>query len=547
MIPNITRGTRVVGLMTYLVGEGRANEHTEQHLVAGDHAIMTRHGYAVLDAAAAREIGVALDTPRLAYGVEVTRQVRIEDPQTGELHTERVAADVWHCSLSLRADEGQLSDEQWGTIAQQFVDRMGFTEESGKAPCRWVAVRHGLSKNGNDHVHIAVSLVREDGTKATTHNDFKRAQEVCRELEREHGLMPLESRELGMGERGVKPGEHARADRQGCVEVDAHRLERTVRAAAIASVDEGEFVRRLRRGGVLIRPRFAAGRDDVVAGYSVALRPAGEDRPVWFGGGRLARDLTLPRLREGWPDSPQAVQAAVDEWRATSKNPWQYRPVAPGREEHTPDPQLWEQYSKELRELRAQLRDVPATDRATWAHVARETAGAFAAWSQRVEVKPGPLAETARELSRSAHIRAHQSKPKPVRMGSASGAAMILLQAATAGRGTAAEAILFRQLGRLSVALLDAHKAAGDARRAEQMSESLRGKLAAIQERLPAVAAKDAAGEPARALTPEEEAVRRAQRGLAAPGTRSPLPNPITPRKRSTSDTSRDRDGTGRE
>ncbi len=268
---------------------------------------------------------------------------------------------------------------------------------------------------------------------------------------------------------------------------------------------------------------------------------------MWFGGGRLARDLTLPRLREGWPDSPQVAQAAVDEWRATSKNPWQYRPVAPGREEHTPDPQLWEQYSKELRELRAQLREVPATDRATWAHVARETAGAFAAWSQRVEVKPGPLAETARELSRSAHIRAHQSKPKPVRMGSASGAAMILLQAATAGRGTAAEAILFRQLGRLSVALLDAHKAAGDARRAEQMSESLRGKLAAIQERLPAVAAKDAAGEPARALTPEEEAVRRAQRGLAAPGTRSPLPNPITPRKRSTSDTSRDRDGTGRE
>jgi len=123
----------------------------------------------------------------------------------------------------------------------------------------------------------------------------------------------------------------------------------------------------------------------------------------------------------------------------------------------------------------------------------------------------------------------------------------VLLQAATAGRGTAAEAILFRQLGRLSVALLDAHKAVGDARRAEQMSESLRGKLAAIQERLPAVATRDAAGEPARALTPEEEAVRRAQRGLATPGTRSPLPNPITPRKRSTSDTSRDRDGTGRE
>ncbi|MEV8241958.1 relaxase/mobilization nuclease domain-containing protein [Microbacterium testaceum] len=547
MIPNITRGSRVTGLMTYLAGPGRSNEHTEQHLLAGDAAIMARHGYAVLYEAAAREIGLALDTPRLAYGVEVTRQVRVEDPQTGELHTDRVAADVWHCSLSLHADEGQLTDEKWAEIAEQFVDRMGFTEASGKAPCRWVAVRHGLSKNGNDHVHIAVSLVREDGTKATTHNDFRRAQELCRELEREHGLTTLESRDRAMGERGVKPAERARADRQGRVEVDAHRLERTVRAAAVASLDEGEFVRRLRRGGVLVRPRFAAGRDDVIAGYSVALRPEGNERPVWYGGGRLARDLTLPRMREGWPDSPQTAQAAVDEWRATSKNPWQYRPAAPGREEHTPGPQLWEQYTRELSELRAQLRNVPPTDRATWAHVARETAGAFAAWSQRVEATPGPLAETARELSRSAHIRAHQSKPKPVRMGSASGAAMILLQAAVSGRnGTAAEAIMFRQLGRLSVALLDAHQAAGDVRRAEQLSRTLNDKLIAIQERLPATRVKTSTSQSQPELTPELEAARRAQTGLAAPGSRSPLPNSITPRPRTASDASRERDGHGR-
>ncbi|MGC5225117.1 relaxase/mobilization nuclease domain-containing protein [Micromonospora sp. DT81.3] len=533
--------------MTYLAGEGRANEHTEQHLVAGDSAIMAMHGYAVLDHVAAREIARSLDTPRVAYEVEVTRAVRIEDPDTGELHTERVAADVWHCSLSLHADEGSLSDEKWGEIAQQLVDRMGFTEASGKAACRWVAVRHGFSTNGNDHIHVAVSLVREDGTKAATHNDFRRAQDVCRQLEREHGLTPLESRERGMGERGVKPAELSRAVREGRVEVDAHRLERSVRAAAIASVDEGEFVRRLRRAGVLIRPRFAAGRDDVVAGYSVALRPAEGGRPVWFGGGRLARDLTLPRLREGWPDSPQTAQAGVDEWRATSRNPWQYRPVAPGREEHTPDPELWEKYSRELGELRKQLRDVPVADRATWAHVARETAGAFAAWSQRVEATPGPLADTARELARSAHIRAYESKPKPVRMGSASGVAMLFMQAAVGGRGSVAQAIVLRQLGRLSVALMDAHAAAGDARRAEQLAGMMREKFAAVERQLPPVPGRQEPPERTRTLTREEASVRRATEGLAAPGAGSPVPNTITPRKRSTSDTSREPDGHGRE
>ena len=231
------------------------------------------------------------------------------------------------------------------------------------------------------------------------------------------------------------PPERARATRTGAIEVDSNRLERTVRAAATASLDEGEFVRRLRRGGVLIRPRFAAGRDDVVAGYSIAVRPATGDKPIWFGRGRLARDLTLPRRREGWPDNAQAAQGAVDEWRATSKNPWQYRPAAPRREEGTPDPQLWRHYTDELAQLRKQLRDVPVTDRATWAHVARETSGAFAAWSQRVETTPGPLAQTSRELARSAHLKAHQSKPKPTGLGSAANAAMILMQAASGGPG----------------------------------------------------------------------------------------------------------------
>lgn len=539
MIPNITRGSDIGGLMGYLAGGGRHNEHAEQHLVAGDSAIMAMHGYGELNQAAARAIGRRLDTPRLAYEVEITRQVRVEDPETGELLNDRVAADVWHCSLSLRAEEGQLSDEQWGAIAQQFVDRMEFTEASGKAACRWVAVRHGLSTRGNDHIHIAVSLVREDGTKASTHNDFRRAQNLCRDLEHEHGLMGLESRDLGMGERGVKPAEQARANRGSGVEVETHRLERAVRAAAIASLDEGEFVRRLRREGMLIRPRFAAGRDDVIAGYSVALRPTGSERPIWYGGGRLARDLTLPRLREGWPDNPHAAQAGVDEWRATSKNPWKYRPVAPGREEQAPNPKLWEQYTRELSDLRAQLRQVPVTDRAAWAHVARETAGAFAAWSQRIETAPGPLADTARELSRSAHIRAHQSCSKSAQMSSTAGAAMLLLQTATAGRNTAAEAALFHQLGRLSVALVDAHHAAGDSRRAEQIAATLRTKLTTIREQLPATAATVT---PANELTAEQHSARRAQQGLATTSPGSPLPTPITPRRRTSSDSVQGRD-----
>jgi hypothetical protein len=34
-MPNITTGSRMGGLVVYLAGDGRANEHTDQHLVAG--------------------------------------------------------------------------------------------------------------------------------------------------------------------------------------------------------------------------------------------------------------------------------------------------------------------------------------------------------------------------------------------------------------------------------------------------------------------------------------------------------------------------------
>jgi hypothetical protein len=324
-------------------------------------------------------------------------------------------------------------------------------------------------------------------------------------------------------ERGVKPGAQHAAERRGAVEPDMLRLERAVRAAASASADEGEFVRRMRRQGVLVRPRFAAGRQDVVLGYSVALRPDGDERAVWHGGGKLARDLTLPALRKGWPDSPQTAQAAVDEWVATARNPWRYRPVAPGAEEREPAPEMWQRYSADVARLRDQLRSVPLEDRATWAHVARDTAGAFAAWSQRVEATPGPLAEASRTLARSAQLRAHETRPRPVQLRSIAGAAMLASTVATTKNATVAQALLMRELTRLARTLHDMHQAVGDATRAREIRTLMTDRLRTVVERMPAVPSGDAGAE----LASDLQAVQKridAQRG-AQPG--SPLPNPL--------------------
>ncbi|MGI8902299.1 MAG: relaxase/mobilization nuclease domain-containing protein [Solirubrobacteraceae bacterium] len=513
MIPNITRGGRLDGLLVYLAGPGRDQEHVEAHLVAGAPGVMAWHGEEELSRAAALAIARELDHPRRAFGTRVSVPVKDKDGH----HRGVKDAHVWHCSLSLRAEEGEISDERWAQIAEQLVAGMGFGGGEGKAACRWVAVRHGPSKAGNDHLHVVVSLVREDGSKASTWNDRPRAQALAGELEAKFGLQVLESRQAGRGSRGEPPVDIAR--RAHGDDVPRERLERTVRASAAAAGDEGEFVRRLRQGDLRVRPRFAAGRGDVVAGYSVAIRPPPGAAVVWFGGGRLARDLTLPRLRAGWPDSPAHATAAVAEWTAAGRN---QRPAAPAEEVTEPDPALWSRCSAEVGALRDRLRSVPAEDLATWAHVAQETAGAFAAWSHAVEPEPGPLAQTARALARSAQLRAAPASGKRAAVPSARGAALLLASAAHGGGGPVAQAVLLRQLANLAKAVHDMHRAAGELQRAGEIEHAIRGQLAQVSDRLTAAQAAD----PATAHAQAREAARLAAQGQLPP---RPAGAPVPP------------------
>lgn len=545
MMPNVVRGDRMAGLLTYLAGAGRHNEHTDQHVIAGDPAVMAWHADSELGRDSALALARHLDRPQKSFGTEVKD------------------GHVWHCSLSLRAEEGELTDERWNEIANDFMKLMDFDDAEGtKAPLRWAAVRHGLSKNGNDHIHLVVNLVREDGTKASVHNDFHRAQKASRELELKYGLETLESVRAERSTRGYDPAEieaqaRSRARRkyeQGRTRSDADlptwerlpasqrksliaaektadqprlALARTVRGCATASENEAEFVRRMRRSGLLVRPRFAEGTQDVITGYSVAARPVAGERPIWYGGGHLGRDLTLPRLRAEWPDSPVDSGAAAAEWNAAYRG---RRVVNPGREVAEVDPKMFDQMSTQLGELREQLRNVPLDDRETWARVARHTAGAFAAWSTAVETEPGDLARTADVLSRSAQSWRAPVKPKPHGFASIAGTAMLLASVARGGQGRTAQVALLRQLANLSKAVFDAARASGELRQAQAIRAAERDHLRAVHERLSAYGASTSTTTVPAAtavLDPELEALRRRTTAGQTSATQigSPLPN----------------------
>ena len=178
---------------------------------------------------------------------------------------------------------------------------------------RWIAVRHA-----DNHVHVVATLARQDGKRVWPRNDFYRAREASLAVEARYGLTPTSPADR-TGDRQTSRAEqrqHARRVEQRTERgqpapagPDREVLRGKARAALAGASSFTGFSERLSRDGVLVRLRMSTLDPDQVTGYAVALRPTGADaaeatEPVWFGGGKLAPDLTLPQLRARWCTEP---------------------------------------------------------------------------------------------------------------------------------------------------------------------------------------------------------------------------------------------------
>jgi hypothetical protein len=321
MMPNVVRGGRMVGLMSYLVGPGRSNEHTAPMVVGGDDRVLIEFDPGQeLSVADGQRIGAILDAPRRVHGTEVKAPIYGWDEEAQrKVKVAEKDGHVWHCSLSLAQGDREVSKEEWGTIAAEFVERMGFIDPDGAKSSRWVAIHHGTSKAGNDHIHLAVQLVREDGTKANIHHDYRRAQQVCGELEKEHGLAVLESRQVARGLSGDKPAEVARAAAENYPQAPRPELRRRMRTALATAATPAQYLEHLRDLDVRVAPSFAQGSTSQVRGYKVAL--AGGADTIWYSPSKL--DATL-----GWPNVLRRFGGAGREQAESLLASWHNSPAA---------------------------------------------------------------------------------------------------------------------------------------------------------------------------------------------------------------------------
>ena len=124
---------------------------------------------------------------------------------------------------------------------------------------------------------------------------------ACLAAEQRYGLRSTAPADRTAARRPTR-AENEKAARRGLDGAPRVTLRRQVATAAASAKGEDEFFTCLDQAGLLVRKRFSIKNPGQVTGYSVALPgdTAKNGGPVWYGGGKLAADLTLPKLRQRW-------------------------------------------------------------------------------------------------------------------------------------------------------------------------------------------------------------------------------------------------------
>ncbi len=309
MIPKIILGKgphatrRTIG---YLFGKGRANEHIDPHLVASWNDFAPDPGRSPhrdpKDVEA--QLAAQLDQPAKMLGDKAPK------------HT------VWHCPVRAAPEDPILTDAQWANIARRIVAAAGIAPEGDEEACRWVAVRHA-----DDHIHIAATLVRQDGRRPQRDYDQRAVQREARQIEIDYRLRRLKPGDDTAAKRPTSK-EHFKAKRLGQDATSREILRMRVRRAMAAASTEAEFFALLEATGVTVRLKLGPSGDALGCNFALPGDTNDKGEPVFYAGSTLAPDLSLPQIRQ------RLATTSPEPANVRPGNPWHQATAATERIPH---------------------------------------------------------------------------------------------------------------------------------------------------------------------------------------------------------------------
>jgi hypothetical protein len=470
MIGRVYRGCKVGGLVRYLYGPGRHNEHVDQRLVA-------------CWSGADRQVLAAVEPEWTAAGERDYRGL-IAELEAPMAYAGRMDANpVWHCPLRTAPGDRVLTDADWADVAEDLMHRTGIAPRGDDGACRWIAVRHD-----EESIHVVAVLARQDGARAHVFRDYPQVRATCLAAEQKYGLVVTAPADRTAATHTTR-GEVERAARTGHALPARDWLREQVQHAAAGARQPGEFLDRLRVAGVVVRERRDS--DGTLSGYAVGRPEQGRD-VVFYGGGKLAADLSLPKLQARWTAAGGGMAQAGG------------APGAPAGDRAA----LWSQATQAAAAAAEQVRQHSNSgvhdELANAGDAAAAAAEVLAAASRLVEGDDGgPLTRAARDYDRAAREVRGRLSEATVAGTLLRTAALQMARGTRSHRGEAAQILmLVAQIGRLSQSVAALREAQGRsaqaaaARRAaaqvgdaaEHWSAESSALVAAVQRRRAAVA-----------------------------------------------------------
>jgi hypothetical protein len=131
------------------------------------------------------------------------------------LANQKTEKPVLHVSLNPDPKD-VLTDEELADIAQEWMQKMGYGDQP------FIVYKHEDIER--KHIHIVSLRVDEDGKKINDKFEHRRSMDICRELERKYGLVPVDQKKRQEG-LPLKPVRYGSGDVK-------HQIANVVRSVA---------------------------------------------------------------------------------------------------------------------------------------------------------------------------------------------------------------------------------------------------------------------------------------------------------------------------
>jgi hypothetical protein len=107
--------------------------------------------------------------------------------------------------ISLNPDpKDTVSDDKFREMAEEYMREMGYGEQP------FVVFKH--TDIDRSHIHIVSICVDEEGKKISDKFEKMRSMNLCRELERKHGLIPATDKERNQNDQVFRPVDYRAGD-----------------------------------------------------------------------------------------------------------------------------------------------------------------------------------------------------------------------------------------------------------------------------------------------------------------------------------------------